>query len=1023
MPYTRAEKKQVAVLYASNAAVSGETAARIDGDAILQNNINSETNSRISGDLNLQNQITGETLSRITEDIRLNNLITGETSVRVIGELNLQSQITGETYNRIQSDTVLQNEMSGLTLSGITNYNTLNSLITGETVNRISGDLNLQTQINGLQGGFLGSVTATGTAPQPGKSGIYQFSTSGTTNSSYLSMSGTTVSPGDEVNVKYVSGTTYVYSYINRQYSLSDSITGTSSNIGASQLAVKTLGDNTVNLKIQSLTKSQQDQARKNINVIYRGWLTELSNGKIEITGTTGYTITLGTDVRIFLEGNNQRYAVVSPLSLSLTGTGVTYIYFDSLSNTLQNKLYTDDIPIGYFLIGMYNGIDSNSLINTLLLNAKKYYINGVAYGVGRYTTPAEFDAINTLLLKKEGKTCEITPKSNTFVSFDLLSGSTWTLTVPNDIRIILKDATRINPATTIPTVTLLANVISYVYYNVGTNSLIVTSDCTTVLTDSYLFAIANIFEMPHSIIVNTPIYKVNGYYYGANAKNQNYVERDASDGYVGLTGFKLNLKNSTNTFTSYLTNSNTTGRTYTLQDKDGTLATTSDILLKAKNRAFVFSESTSRCPTITSGSSNFTISIPTDMRIALDGYDYRLANTGTTVTIGNGSIYFIFIRKSTATLETVSAGNGSSAYLAALNDVDLYLFGMMNGTQMPNSIFINSPIYTYNGVIYGSGAAKVDPSTLTSSIAPYSYLLSGRQILNPELPKKASTDLLRILFIGSSWLQDTAALVRDVAKASSLNVRVGNVYKTAMGYQEDVANYNNNVTTGIEYFLFHEDGSSDTHTTGMQNIKSIVTGETWDIIVIQQDAYSSFTWSTYQPYMKQWISLLKRDATNPNVVIAMNHAWTPNFAVNNYGFATIGAMWQATLDNIRMASYQSGIDLVIPCGMAVAALRTTSLNGVSGTALSKLIELTRDSLHLDLGIGRYLTACTVFEAILKQIYGVSVIGNTYRNATSSTATDMIQTPVDNTNAPIIQKCAIAACSNRFDFTDFTNIL
>ncbi len=53
---------------------------------------------------------------------------------------------------------------------------------------------------------------------------------------------------------------------------------------------------------------------------------------------------------------------------------------------------------------------------------------------------------------------------------------------------------------------------------------------------------------------------------------------KDASGGYAGLTVYKLNLKDTTNTYTSFFTNSNTAARTYTLPDATGTVALTSDI-------------------------------------------------------------------------------------------------------------------------------------------------------------------------------------------------------------------------------------------------------------------------------------------------------------------------------------------------------------------------------------------------------------------------------------------------------------
>jgi hypothetical protein len=61
-------------------------------------------------------------------------------------------------------------------------------------------------------------------------------------------------------------------------------------------------------------------------------------------------------------------------------------------------------------------------------------------------------------------------------------------------------------------------------------------------------------------------------------AESQLLTGRDAMDGYPGLTGHKLNLKNAVGTLISYLTNSNTAARTYTLPDRDMTLAGADEI-------------------------------------------------------------------------------------------------------------------------------------------------------------------------------------------------------------------------------------------------------------------------------------------------------------------------------------------------------------------------------------------------------------------------------------------------------------
>lgn len=55
-------------------------------------------------------------------------------------------------------------------------------------------------------------------------------------------------------------------------------------------------------------------------------------------------------------------------------------------------------------------------------------------------------------------------------------------------------------------------------------------------------------------------------------------TNKDATGGVAGLTLFKLNLKNSANTFTNFITNTTTAARTWTMPDKDGIVALASDI-------------------------------------------------------------------------------------------------------------------------------------------------------------------------------------------------------------------------------------------------------------------------------------------------------------------------------------------------------------------------------------------------------------------------------------------------------------
>lgn len=73
--------------------------------------------------------------------------------------------------------------------------------------------------------------------------------------------------------------------------------------------------------------------------------------------------------------------------------------------------------------------------------------------------------------------------------------------------------------------------------------------------------------------------------YFALGFTAENTANKDASNGYVGLTLFKINFKNVLGTFTSFFTNANTASRTYTYQDRSGTIADDTDIT-SAKARA-----------------------------------------------------------------------------------------------------------------------------------------------------------------------------------------------------------------------------------------------------------------------------------------------------------------------------------------------------------------------------------------------------------------------------------------------------
>lgn len=104
----------------------------------------------------------------------------------------------------------------------------------------------------------------------------------------------------------------------------------------------------------------------------------------------------------------------------------------------------------------------------------------------------------------------------------------------------------------------------------------------------------------------------------------ESLVNKDASGGYVGLTLFKINFKNAANTFTSFFTNANTAARTYTFQDRDGTIADNTDLAGKLTN-------------VLTSGNIFVGNGSNVATGVAMSG-DVTISNAGVTA-IGSGKV------------------------------------------------------------------------------------------------------------------------------------------------------------------------------------------------------------------------------------------------------------------------------------------------------------------------------------------------------------------------------------------------
>ncbi|MBP1926035.1 hypothetical protein J2Z76_001899 [Sedimentibacter acidaminivorans] len=217
----------------------------------------------------------------------------------------------------------------------------------------------------------------------------------------------------------------------------------------------------------------------------------------------------------------------------------------------------------------------------------------------------------------------------------------------------------------------------------------------------------------------------------------------------------------------------------------------------------------------------------------------------------------------------------------------------------------------------------------------------------------------VKILAIGNSFSEDAAYWLYDIAKSAGVDVIVGNVYFSGCSLKTHWNNASNNNAT----YTYYKWTSSTMEKLEKQTMKSCILDERWDFITFQQASPDSGIYSTFQPYLNNLIGYTKGISRNKNVKLALNMTWAYAENSTNENFETYNSdqkiMYNSIINSYKQASFDSNIDIIIPCATAIQNARTNSLLRAVGN------ELTLDGYHLEEDIGRYIAGLTYFETLI----------------------------------------------------------
>lgn len=273
----------------------------------------------------------------------------------------------------------------------------------------------------------------------------------------------------------------------------------------------------------------------------------------------------------------------------------------------------------------------------------------------------------------------------------------------------------------------------------------------------------------------------------------------------------------------------------------------------------------------------------------------------------------------------------------------------------------------------------------------------------NPPLPYMPVK--LDILFIGNSFSIDTSSALPSILE--SLGISTVNVYVLYKGGCSMKQHYEYFMGNKKVYELYNYNQLGERKLSNNISLNEVISTYMFDIVVFQQYSLESGNYDSYEPYLSKLIQAYKVNTLSPRTTFAFNQTWAYSTKHKDLvRYKNQEGMYNSIVAACKKMKAKSGIDVIIPCGTAVQNARNIP-------ALNTEKELTRDDLHIDLYMGRYLLACTFYEAII-----APCIGRNIHNDISILGKSGAPNQVNNSNRRLLQDCAKLAVANNWSVSE-----
>lgn len=203
----------------------------------------------------------------------------------------------------------------------------------------------------------------------------------------------------------------------------------------------------------------------------------------------------------------------------------------------------------------------------------------------------------------------------------------------------------------------------------------------------------------------------------------------------------------------------------------------------------------------------------------------------------------------------------------------------------------------------------------------------------------------MNVLAIGNSYSEDATRYLHQLARTCNRTIHISNLYIGGCC----LAKHYRNMCSEKAVYTHMFNGFR----TGLKvSLKEALLTQEWDVITVQQHSFKSTQYETFQPYLNELLSYVRKFA--PKAKIAVHQTWGYKDGTESLQHYESGsAMFKDSQANYEKVFYEIGADILIPSGETMEGIKARGIR-----------NCYRDSIHASKGIGRYALGLIWLKAL-----------------------------------------------------------